>query len=209
MPSYLYSQASGFSKYFIISSAVNMTSASIKLIGTNGSIVAEFNVFFFDNKATFATSPETSIASLTSITSLPNAFAIASSTRPSYDPIRISLDIILTRYFASNGEHLISSPFKMFFLSLLECSPLRLEIFLNWVDISLNVNCPPSPPPLPSNWSKRVTTCFLDTAYSAMAPMSPCSKWILLMSTSLRLEISSRDCNIVLNPMFRLYGDPL
>ena len=68
---------------------------------------------------------------------------------------------------------------------------------------------PRLPPPLPSNWSKRVTTRFLDMAYSAMAPMSPCSKWILLMSSSFRLEISSRDCNIVLNPMFRLCVDPL
>jgi len=60
-----------------------MTSASIKLIGTKGSIAMKSNEFFFENMATFAIFPETSIAFLTFLISILNAFAIANSTRPS------------------------------------------------------------------------------------------------------------------------------
>ena len=98
MPSYLYSQKRGLSKYSTISSTVNITSASMKFIGTNGFGVTDCKVLFFYNNATVAISPDIRSTSLILSTVLLNALAIAISTNPSYDPIRNSLVIILIKF---------------------------------------------------------------------------------------------------------------
>ena len=75
--------------------------------------------------------------------------------------------MIFIRYFASSGELSISSPFKMFFLSLLEPEPIVSAISLrrSYMDDNLKGCC----------W-KSETTFFFDTAYSDIAPISPCCK---------------------------------
>src|SRR5215203_2828043 len=115
----------------------------MKLRGASGFIIAVDRASFFASSATCAISPDSNIACRIACMSLPNALAIASSTKPSTTPTRSSPVAILIRYFASMGEELAEVQSGSSFLPLRPQSQLHQQFFLvDHVDLEATVAGP-------------------------------------------------------------------